>query len=602
MLIGYSYVQSLFSTFGLYGISEKSLFIQILCHALPYINYFSHMMLLAFLFGLLLSPLILLFNNLKILASFSVILFILIISFLLIDIYVFSIYQTHINQTLISTFSNFVLLDLSSKEKEWMFFIFLSILLFEIGIAFFATSLLKKIKLMTILKVIACNFILLFLSYGIVITSIMKGNYFFAQQTAVLPYYSQLFYFFTGQTGSRLGLNYFAEQRFAANFISHTPALNYASNKVSCALPKQPYNVILLTVDDLRYDSFNQAEMPHLFERKNQFKYFSNHWSSGNATQPGVFGLYYGLPPNYWYSALTYAVPPILTDKLIEAGYSLHAFWSSYINKPSFEENVYLHFKTRYSSLRETKKTYASDRDLDTSQRTIKFLQEKHTSPYFLHLHLDVVHAYCNDVKIAQPFQPVQYQCLRMFNRKSIIRARYYNRYRNSVVFADKRLNDIFKTLDKKKLWDNSIVIITSDHGEEFNDNDHKFWGHTSNYTKYQLKVPMLIHWPGKSNKKVRYKTTHYDFSKTLLSELLSCNVNDDTAGIGLNMFEPRKDSFHLAASYTNTGFVDKKRIFVMLGSGLILVQDETGKVLENESANPTILKEGIEQMSHFYQ
>jgi hypothetical protein len=47
--------------------------------------------------------------------------------------------------------------------------------------------------------------------------------------------------------------------------------------------------------------------------------------------------------------------------------------------------------------------------------------------------------------------------------------------------------------LDKYDIDDNTIVIITADHGQEFNENKLNFWGHNGNFTKYQTQVPLII-------------------------------------------------------------------------------------------------------------
>jgi membrane-anchored protein YejM (alkaline phosphatase superfamily) len=39
-------------------------------------------------------------------------------------------------------------------------------------------------------------------------------------------------------------------------------------------------------------------------------------------------------------------------------------------------------------------------------------------------------------------------------------------------------------------------VIVTSDHGEEFNDTGKNYWGHNGNFSPYQVAVPLLVRGP----------------------------------------------------------------------------------------------------------
>ena len=68
--------------------------------------------------------------------------------------------------------------------------------------------------------------------------------------------------------------------------------------------------------------------------------------------------------------------------------------------------------------------------------------------------------------------------------------------------------------------YDNTILIITSDHAEEFADTSPTRFGHGSNYTKYQTQVPLVVHWPGKQAKEFKHRTASIDVAATLIDEV----------------------------------------------------------------------------------
>ena len=73
----------------------------------------------------------------------------------------------------------------------------------------------------------------------------------------------------------------------------------------------------------------------------------------------------------------------------------------------------------------------------------------------------------------------------------------FINLYKNSLHYIDGKVGEVLDSLTGK--LDNTIVIFTSDHGEEFNDSKLSYWGHNSNYSKYQTAVPLIIHWTNKA-------------------------------------------------------------------------------------------------------
>ncbi len=66
--------------------------------------------------------------------------------------------------------------------------------------------------------------------------------------------------------------------------------------------------------------------------------------------------------------------------------------------------------------------------------------------------------------------------------------------YSQGVTYLDVSLGELFDTLRQSGVWDDLLVVVTSDHGEEFG--EHGGFGHHSLYDEI-LRVPLLIKWPG---------------------------------------------------------------------------------------------------------
>lgn len=57
-------------------------------------------------------------------------------------------------------------------------------------------------------------------------------------------------------------------------------------------------NVLLITVDGLNYSRY-EKQMPALADFASQNVSFTQHMSSGNTTDAGIFGLFYGISAGY---------------------------------------------------------------------------------------------------------------------------------------------------------------------------------------------------------------------------------------------------------------------------------------------------------------
>jgi membrane-anchored protein YejM (alkaline phosphatase superfamily) len=68
------------------------------------------------------------------------------------------------------------------------------------------------------------------------------------------------------------------------------------------------------------------------------------------------------------------------------------------------------------------------------------------------------------------------------------------NRYENSVAFVDHLLETYLSGLRQAGRYDDALIIVTGDHGDELQENG--FWFHTTGLTPQQTAVPLLIKWP----------------------------------------------------------------------------------------------------------
>jgi arylsulfatase A-like enzyme len=70
----------------------------------------------------------------------------------------------------------------------------------------------------------------------------------------------------------------------------------------------------------------------------------------------------------------------------------------------------------------------------------------------------------------------------------------FRTRYRGSLQYLDGYVGEIFDWLKRTDQWDSTLVVFTSDHGEEFF--EHHYLGHGRTLYQESTRVPLMIKWP----------------------------------------------------------------------------------------------------------
>ena len=175
------------------------------------------------------------------------------------------------------------------------------------------------------------------------------------------------------------------------------------------------------------------------------------------------------------------------------------------------------------------------------------------------------------------------------------------NRYRNALRFTDGEVGQVLTAIKAQHLWDNSVIILTSDHGQEFNDNHRNYWEHSSNFTRYQVQVPLLIHWPGKPAKTIHYRTSHYDVVPSLMKHALGIKNPSHDYSIGHDLFSTKRLPFILVSSYFSFGIIEPKRITNLFNDGNFTLQDLKAKPLPKAEIHQSILHQALRLMDKYF-
>lgn len=107
-----------------------------------------------------------------------------------------------------------------------------------------------------------------------------------------------------------------------------------------------------------------------------------------------------------------------------------------------------------------------------------------------------------------------------------------FDLYDSEIAYTDFHIGRLLDRLASAGLLDSSIVIFTSDHGEEFM--DHDGMGHGTKLFNELINVPLVIKWPGSSDSiRSRRNVALVDLLPTLL-DYLDIALHPDVAGVHL--------------------------------------------------------------------
>lgn len=95
-----------------------------------------------------------------------------------------------------------------------------------------------------------------------------------------------------------------------------------------------------------------------------------------------------------------------------------------------------------------------------------------------------------------------------------------YKLYKEQIKYLDRQLDDFFTFLKSNNRWEDSLIIILSDHGEAFGEEDIYNHEWDADPVDVLVKVPLLIKWPqGKhAGEKFTHLTSNADVKATLTS------------------------------------------------------------------------------------
>lgn len=385
-------------------------------------------------------------------------------------------------------------------------------------------------------------------------------------------------------------LGFDVDQKNSFSLDIESSALRYPLHPLTVSTPEKPLNIIWMVAESWRWDMLDPEIMPATFSFSQKGKRFVQHYSGGIGTRMGMFSMFYGLYGPYWFSFLAEKRAPVLMDELQHQGYQLSMYTSAAFSYPEFDKTIFagvpasqLHVNNEKYGWQSDQKNitemleFLKNRDIKKPFMTFMFFESPHARYYFPHESI-----------IRKDFlQDFNYATMSL--DKDI--GRIFNRYVNASHHLDSQIKRVLNFLIQEKLLNDTAVIITGDHGEEFMEKGH--WGHNSEFVEEQSRVPLIIYVPGVKPEVVDTMTSHLDIAPTVM-DLLGVKNPPEDYSLGFDLLGSQKRKFTVLTDWTRICLVNEKYKAVFPYKGPLLgsimttkndqrINDENDFTVENQ-------------------
>ncbi|BDI51603.1 LPS biosynthesis-modulating metalloenzyme YejM [Escherichia coli] len=323
-------------------------------------------------------------------------------------------------------------------------------------------------------------------------------------------------------------------------------------------------NVLLITVDGLNYSRF-EKQMPALAGFAEQNISFTRHMSSGNTTDNGIFGLFYGISPSYMDGILSTRTPAALITALNQQGYQLGLFSSDGFTSPLYRQALLSDFSM--PSVR-------TQSDEQTATQWINWLGR-----------------YAQEDN--RWFSWVSFNGTNIDDSNQQAFARKYSRAAGNV---DDQINRVLNALRDSGKLDNTVVIITAGRGIPLSEEEETFdWSHG------HLQVPLVIHWPGTPAQRINALTDHTDLMTTLMQRLLHVSTPASEYSQGQDLFNPQRRHYWVTAADNDTlAITTPKKTLVLNNNGKYRTYNLRGERVKDEKPQLSLLLQVLTEEKRF--
>ena len=277
-------------------------------------------------------------------------------------------------------------------------------------------------------------------------------------------------------------------------------------------------NVLVVVVDTLRrdrlkvYQRATKVQGPALERLARRSVVFENAFAQSNWTKPSVATLFTGLFPQV-HGAVTHLATLPDTLETLPVYFKRNGF-----DTAGFVANGYISEKFGFGNGWDYLTAFDGSAVIGSGRQlvmdAVRWITKRRERPFFAYVHTIDVHApYQSPSSMISRYDPQRYSgivrsretagLLNMIRAGSVFLGlrdvhRLIALYDSAVAYHDIAMGYLFRSLESAGVLDDTVVVFTADHGEEFY--EHGSVGHGHTLHDELIHVPLIIRIPSQSN------------------------------------------------------------------------------------------------------
>lgn len=335
-------------------------------------------------------------------------------------------------------------------------------------------------------------------------------------------------------------------------------------------------NVLAVSFDALRADAlgtygYSRPTSPNIDRFAERSIVFERAYTAAPITPTAFAAILTGKLPHRAFRKWKMVPGPTLGKLFSDAGYATAAFMN----------NVNLTDQRSFGQGFDTYRWYRRIRDEEMLEEATTWLEQHSEDPFFAWLHFNAPHAPYKRRELAAHLYDPSYEGRFMettggqFTADDPVDvARIRSLYDGQVFFADSLFGRVLELVEGLGLADDTVVLLTSDHGEEFKERggfQHKFL-----YEEI-IHIPLLVHFPGHLQGTRRSElVSHLDLLPTL-ARVAGLELPDDLDGLSFRE-SPEADRAVVSEAVTNRDYI---AVAGLLGREKLIVQCRSERGIE---------------------
>lgn len=183
------------------------------------------------------------------------------------------------------------------------------------------------------------------------------------------------------------------------------------------------------------------------------------------------------------------------------------------------------------------------------------------------------------------------------FNGTTINNAQANDRqYARAAADVDAQIAKVLDALRDSGKLDDTVVIITAGHGVPLSDENSTF-----NWSRAQLQVPLVIHWPGTPAQRIDLLTDHKDIMTTLMQRLLHVSTPANEYSQGQDLFSAaRRHNWVTSADNDTLAITTPSMTVVLSHNGHYKTWNAAGEKERDQKAQLSLLLQVLTDEKRF--